>query len=327
MPVIVGVASLLNCALTAQPAAIDRVTFFSEPNFRGESFVVEAGASVADLTQLLRQNEYPWLAMVGSVRVDGTAVSAAFDGTNFRGHRLDISVSIPDLRAFGRGHDPRATWDHCIASVMVQSRQGPSAVVAPQPIGQPPQIITVAPQAPPPPPEPPRPSYTSRSADIVIDQVYRDVLNHEPDPAGRRHYREKLMRDGWSDKDLFEDLRRSPEARALNPDAVITAIYHEVLGREPDENGLGHYRKLWRDGWTPGRIRDDLARSGEGRDHAIRTAITRAYRETLHRDPDPQGMANYERLLREKNWTEEQVRASLRDSAEYRNLPHGVAPK
>lgn len=312
--------------LRAQSPSPGRVTFYSEPNFSGESFAVETGAAVSDLTQLLRQNEYPWLATAASVRVEGNATATVFDGTNYRGHRLDLGGNVADLRVIARGSDGRNTWDHCIASVTVtvQSRQAPVVVAPPMP--PPPQPVAVTVQPPPPPP-PPRPTYTLRSADIVIEQVYRDVLNHEPDQAGRRHYREKLMRDGWSDHELFEDLRRSPEARALNPDAVITAIYRDALGREPDENGLGHYRKLWRDGWTPGRIREDLERSGEGRDRAIRLAITRAYRETLRRDPDAQGLANYDRLMRDKGWTEEQIRASLRESAEYRNLPHDRPPK
>jgi hypothetical protein len=317
-----GVLALLATAMFAQPGPIDRATFYAEPNFRGASLAVEIGAAVPDLTQLLRQNEYPWLATIASVRVEGSSVVTVFDGTGFRGHRLEILGSISDLRAIVRGSDGNTTWDRCIASLTVQPREGRPAVVVTPPIPPGPPPTNAAP-----PPEPPRPTYTLRSADIVIDQVYRDVLNHEPDPAGRKHYREKLIRDGWTDHDLFEDLRRSPEARALNADSVIVAIYRDVLGRDPDENGLGHYRKLWRDGWTPGRIREDLARSGEGRDRAIRLAITRAYRDTLHRDPDAQGFANYERLLRDKNWSEEQVRASLRDSAEYRNLPHGPAPK
>jgi hypothetical protein len=316
--------ALLAASVFGQPGPVDRATFYSEPNFRGASFAVESGASVPDLTQLLRQNEYPWLATIASVRVEGPSAVTIFDGTSFRGHRLEILGSISDLHAIARGADGNSTWDRCVASLAVQPREGRSSVVVPQPMPPVPPPPNVAP---PPPEPPPRPTYTLRSADLVIDQVYRDVLNHEPDQAGRRHYREKLMRDGWTDHELFDDLRRSPEARALNPDSVIVTIYHETLGRDPDENGLGHYRKLWRDGWTPGRIREDLERSGEGRDRAIRLAITRAYRDTLHRDPDAQGFANYERLLREKNWSEEQVRASLRDSAEYRNLPRGPAPK
>jgi hypothetical protein len=310
----------LAATLVGQPSRVDRATFYSEANFRGASFAVETGASVPDLTQLLRQNEYPWLATIASVRIEGPSAVTVFDGTSFRGHRLEILGSISDLHAIARGADGNTTWDRCIASLAVQRRDGRTPVAVAEPPG--PVTSQVAP-----PPEPPRPTYTLRSADVVIDQVYWDVLNHEPDPAGRRHYREILMRDGWTDHELFDDLRRSPEAHALNPDTIIVAIYRDVLGRDPDENGLGHYRKLWRDGWTPGRIRDDLGRSGEGRDRAIRLAITRAYRDTLHRDPDAQGFANYERLLRDKNWSEEQVRASLRESAEYRNLPHTAPPK
>ena len=92
----------------------------------------------------------------------------------------------------------------------------------------------------------------------------------------------------------------------------------EVLGRDPDSGGLNHYRQLWRDGWTQGRIRDDLRRSTEGRESYARTVITRAYRDLLGRDPDPGGYATYERNIRERGWSERQVREAIMSSQEYR---------
>ena len=95
-------------------------------------------------------------------------------------------------------------------------------------------------------------------------------------------------------------------------------MYREILGREPDAKGLAHYKAKWREGWTQGQIRADLRRSHEGRNTHIHSAITRAYQDLLGREPDPEGYANFERLMREKGWSERDLRASIMSSAEYR---------
>jgi hypothetical protein len=126
------------------------------------------------------------------------------------------------------------------------------------------------------------------------------------------------MHEGWSERQVIEQLQRSSEARGVNADEAIRSAYRDVLGREPDANGLAHYRAKWRDGWTQGQIRDDLKRSHEGRDSHAKTAITRAYRELLGREPDAAGYANYERLMREKGFSERDVRAAIMSGDEYR---------
>jgi hypothetical protein len=117
---------------------------------------------------------------------------------------------------------------------------------------------------------------------------------------------------------MIEHLQRSGEARSVNADEALRRAAQEVLGREPVASGLAPYRSKWRDGWTQGQIRDDGRRRREGRDGLIRTAITRAYRDILGREPDPAGYANYERLMRERGYTERDVRNALMSGDEYR---------
>jgi hypothetical protein len=126
------------------------------------------------------------------------------------------------------------------------------------------------------------------------------------------------MHEGWSERQVIEQLQRSSEARSVNADEAIRRAYREVLGRDPDANGLAHYRSKWRDGWTQGQIRDDLRRSHEGRDNNIRNAITRAYNDLLGREPDPAGYANYERLMRERGYTERDIRGAIMAGDEYK---------
>ncbi|MBL9212287.1 MAG: hypothetical protein JNL92_17640, partial [Opitutaceae bacterium] len=72
-----GLALTVLCSLglRAQPAPLspDRVTFFTEPNFKGEALTVEAGAAVEDLEQLRRPGGQPWLFAISSIRLEGAA--------------------------------------------------------------------------------------------------------------------------------------------------------------------------------------------------------------------------------------------------------------
>jgi hypothetical protein len=343
-------------AQTTATLSQDRVTFFTEPNFKGDALTVEAGASVDNLDQLRRPDQQPWTAAISSIRIEGAARATVFSNPGFGGERLEVSRSLPDLYAERRSGG--GTWDRTIASLSVVSLAAPAppppapvmtspppmvvqpqpppvvvqqqsqVVVVPQPQApvvvrrEPPPTVVVVPQSPP--PRPPvvirevRPRLDRRTAEAMVQRAFRDVLNRPPDPEGLRLYRERLMNEGWSERQMVEQLQRSSEARGVNADAAITAAYREVLGRDPDANGLAHYRAKWRDGWTQGQIRDDLRRSGEGRDGYIRNVITRAYREVLGREPDPAGFATYERAMRERGYTEKDVRAALMSGDEYR---------
>lgn len=320
--------------------APDHVTFYTEPNFKGEALKVEAGAAVDNLGRMMRSDQKPWAASISSVQVSGEARATVHSGAGFGGDRLEIARDIPDLYAEPRGREAGATWDRAIASLSVTGPSRPSAppqvhspptvvtqpppvVVAPPPPAEPPGTVVVIQQRPPPPPPPVvmrevRPRLDRRTAEMIIQRAFREVLDRPADPEGLRTYRDRLMYEGWSERQVIENLQRSGEARGIKADEAITKIYRDVLGRDPDPNGLAHYRAKWRQGWTQGQIREDLRRSHEGRDGRIREVITRAYREVLGRDPDPAGYATYERAMRERGYTERDIRRALMSGDEYR---------
>jgi hypothetical protein len=96
------------------------------------------------------------------------------------------------------------------------------------------------------------------------------------------------------------------------------------LKRDPDAEGLKHYHQLMAErGWTEPQLRADLLRSAEESTAAIRTLVTRAYRDVLGRDPDRDGLAHYEQLVRDKGWSKREVRAALMKSDEYRQKQGG----
>lgn len=330
-----GTFAALARAQTPANVGPDRVTFYTEPNFKGEALLVEAGASVENLDRMRRSNQQPWTFAISSVKLEGAARAIVYTGPGFSGERLEIAASITDLygtpRASGGG-----TWDRCIASLSVIGPQRTVAAPAPAPMPSqplppvryettpPPQTVYVVPTpASPPPRVAPRPRLDPRAADLIIQRSYRDVLNRAPDPEGLRLYRHRLLNEGWSERDVVQHLQRSGEARSVNADEAIRRAYQEVLGRDPDAKGLGHYRAKWRDGWTQGQIRDDLRRSVEGRKNAIHDAIVRVYRDLLGREPDPEGYAVYERLMRERGYTERDVRRAIMDGDEYKQRRGG----
>jgi hypothetical protein len=277
------------------PPASGYVEFFAEPNFRGDSFTVEAGAGADDLARLAASRG-SWNDRIASFRIQGVATVQAFSDAGFRGERLESSSSLADLVAERRRANG-ATWDHAISSLrVVPARSSPFGAA---------------------------PHYDRRTAENIVRRAYRDILVRDPDPDGLRDYREKLMDGRLTEASLRASLQASAERDTLQFDDVITKAYREILHRDPDPDGLKHYHQLMAEkGWTEPQLRADLLRSVEQGEQAIRTLVTRAYRDILGRDPDPDGYAHYAQLVRDSGWTDRQVRDALLRSSEYRQKAH-----
>lgn len=262
-----ALAVLFTSRALAQSAPLspDRVTFFTEPNFRGEALTIEAGAAVEDLERLQRPSGRPWLFAISSVRLEGAARATVFSGPRYTGQRLEVTRDIADLYSEARAGVAGGTWDRAIASVSIS---GPprTVITAPPPARhEPPTTVVVVPAQPPPPPVIVAPRLDRRTAELIVQRAFREVLDRPADPEGLRTYRDRLMHQGWTERRIIEQLQRSGEARAINPEEAITRMYREILGREPDPGGLANYKAKWRDGWTQGQIRADLRRSEEYR--------------------------------------------------------------
>jgi hypothetical protein len=119
--------------------------------------------------------------------------------------------------------------------------------------------------------------------------------------------------------------RRSGVGRSEDADRIVRRAYEDVLGREPDENGLRAYRShIIDDGWSESQVRDSLRNSPEFREKSTMTVaraqdiVRRAYLDVLKREPDPASRPFVDRVLRD-HWTQQDVERELRNSAEYRN--------
>ena len=170
----------------------------------------------------------------------------------------------------------------------------------------------------------------------AVRSAYQDILGREPDAEGLRNYRQKIVREGWSEQDVRDDLRRSVEyatltGRTASADRIIRRAYLDVLRREPDEEGLQTYRReIIENGWEYHDLRQVLARSEERRANrgalrggvadsaAAAEMVRRAYRSVLGREADDVGLRDYTAKVVNEGWTEARVIRALRESDEYR---------
>ncbi|MEI6972940.1 MAG: hypothetical protein WCL44_15660 [bacterium] len=116
--------------------------------------------------------------------------------------------------------------------------------------------------------------YQANDPDAIVRRAYQDVLNRAPDPAGLRVYRSHIIDDNWSEQDVRNALRKSPEREGRTPaaaDAMIRRAYQDILGRDPDAAGLATYRaKFLSEGWSERDVRSNLKNSPEYRKRSER---------------------------------------------------------
>jgi TorA maturation chaperone TorD len=165
--------------------------------------------------------------------------------------------------------------------------------------------------------------------DRTIRQAYQDILGRAPDAEGLRHYRNLMMDQGWSERQLRDALRKSQE-HVANPsasaDRIINNAYRDLLGRTPDMSGMISYRnQIMYHGWDEHDVRQAIMNSPEYRQKGAgmneaqaREVVRRAYLSVLGREPDPASAGFVQRVLRD-HWTEREVARELRNSEEYRN--------
>ncbi len=113
--------------------------------------------------------------------------------------------------------------------------------------------------------------YSWEESERIVRRAYRDVLQREPDDAGLRLYRSRVVDDGWTEGQVREALRRSPEHREQNTmtrqkaEQIVRAAYLSVLRREPDAGSRGYVDRVLRDKWTQGDVERELRKSPEYR--------------------------------------------------------------
>jgi len=155
-------------------------------------------------------------------------------------------------------------------------------------------------------------------------------------PSARIDYDVPNLRESWNDRISSIRVRRTSygdrgdwrdgsSGRPRDPDRIIRRAYQDLLGREPDAEGLRHYRgRIIDDGWSEAQVREAIRESNEYREKSTMTRekaediVRRAYLSVLNREPDAASQSYVNQVLRNK-WTQQDVERELRESPEYRN--------
>ena len=107
--------------------------------------------------------------------------------------------------------------------------------------------------------------------DRIIRRAYQDILRREPDEGGYRQYRNRIRKDGWTEEDVRNSLRSSPEYLELTTmtparaQEIVHRAYLSVLKREPDAGSQGFVNRVMRDDWSQADVERELRKSDEYR--------------------------------------------------------------
>ena len=243
-----GAVFLSASAVTAQRLDIDTeprngVCFYEDVNYGGDYFCMRTGERLNTMPRGMNDR-------ISSIRTFGRAEAQVYRNNSLGGRSARFGDDAPDLR--------QDEWNDQISSVQV--RPGPYGDRYGDRYG----------------------TYDNRSprnANRIVRRAYRDILEREPDAEGLRYYRSRVIDDGWSEAQLREDLRRSPEYREgaiaqndttlgmtrARAEDVVRRAYRTVLNREPDPGSGGYVEHVLRDGWTQRDVEQDLRQSLEYR--------------------------------------------------------------
>jgi len=173
---------------------------------------------------------------ISSLRVFGRAEVVVFKDDGYGGRSARFDGDVRDLKL--------DIWNDRISSVQVRSGSGSGDR------GR---------------------SRSSDDPDRIIRRAYRDILDREPDAAGFRLYRRRITDDGWSEAQVREALRSSPEHREKSSmtrdraEEMVRRAYLSVLRREPDSGSRGYVDRVLRDHWSQQDVERELRRSPEYR--------------------------------------------------------------
>jgi hypothetical protein len=181
--------------------------------------------------------------------------------------------------------------------------------------------------------------------DVAINQAFQNALQRSPDDSELRRYRTRVIEDHWSQRDIEDDLRgrrdywshsdRESRSRSgdwdrghysyrddYDIDKMIRRAYQDILGRNPDPEGLRTYRSNVIDrNWSEKQVRDALRSSSERKADDVGATdriVKRAYNAVLGRDPDPAGLYQYRNQVERHGWDQHDVEDALRNSPEFR---------
>ncbi len=242
---LVGVVAALPAVASAQQRwGRDRfpqsgACFFQDANFRGEYFCVGAGSDVGAVPEEMNDE-------ISSIRLFGKAEVTVFRDTRFRGGSIKFRGDIRNLKDEG--------WNDRISSLRVEGerRRGDRfGDLDDEQRG--------------------RDRRGGEDPDRIVRRAYQDILGRDPDEPGLRQYRSRIIDDGWTEEQVRQSLRSSPEFREKSTmtrakaEEIVRRAYKNVLNRDPDSGAEGYIARVLRDKWSQDDVERELRNSPEYR--------------------------------------------------------------
>jgi hypothetical protein len=203
--VLMGAAILTNVSIASaqrwgrEATPQSGVCFYENINFGGRYFCSPVGSTTSSVPSGMNDR-------ISSVRVFGNAEVTLFRDPNFRGDSRVINSEVSDLRGMGF-NDRLSSYQVETGRGFVRGGNGGNGIargrVYPNGNGVYPNVSR----------------WTYGSAEAVVRQSYRSVLDRDPDPSGLRSWTQQVMNNNWTQRDLENALRQSDEYRALRSDS------------------------------------------------------------------------------------------------------------
>jgi len=222
--------------------------FFRDKNFRGEYFCVGAGANVGAVPGEMNDE-------ISSIRIFGRAEVVVFRDVRFGGGSSHFGSDVRNLREEG--------WNDRISSLRVEpldrgDRDSRDSRDRRDDRGEDRREDRRDERR-----------ISNDDADKIIKRAYQDVLGRDPDQGGFSQYRSRIIDDRWTEAQVRESIRSSPEFRdrlRTSAQDVVRRAYLAVLNREPDAAGAEPYiQRVLRDNWKQQDVERDLRNSPEFR--------------------------------------------------------------
>ncbi len=152
---------------------------------------------------------------------------------------------------------------------------------------------------------------------LLVDGMYQKYLGRAADAMGRAFWIGRLAAGATPDA-VAAGLLGSTEyaLQHAGNQALVTALYHDILGRAPDAAGLAHHLAALDAGHSRSEVIENLLAS----DERLNLLLAQAYQTMLKRKTDAEGARYFATLDRSARRDERILLAALAGSAEYRNL-------
>jgi len=249
----IGVLLAFSTAVEAQRWGRERypqsgACFYRHPYFQGDYFCIRAGDQVPRLTDDANDE-------ISSILVFGRAEVAVYRDIRFAGPAERFDYSIDNLEDY--------RWDDTISSMRVEERgrRDRFGDLNDDNRGRDRRDGRRDDRR-----------LSSNDADKIITRAYQDVLGRDPDQGGFRQYRSRIIDDGWTEEQVRNSLRTSPEYREkttmtrAKAEATVRSAYLAVLKGEPDAAGSqGYINSVLRDNWSQQDVERELRKSDEFR--------------------------------------------------------------